>query len=104
MLKYREERRVMGEGGPSLKVSLQLLRLWHVHIFTRYNYRLLHAIKISTRAPQSQKGVRVFVFWHFDGSQPKSLPYYPPPNKRGKAINIATRHSIKARYIFVYRF
>jgi hypothetical protein len=36
MLKYREERRVMGEGGPSLKVSLQLLRLWHVHIFTRY--------------------------------------------------------------------
>jgi len=40
----------MGEGGPLLKVSLRLLRLWHVHIFTRYNYRLLHAIKIGTRA------------------------------------------------------
>jgi hypothetical protein len=40
----------MGEGGPSLKVSPQFLRLWHVHIFARYNYRLLHAIKIAARA------------------------------------------------------
>jgi hypothetical protein len=40
----------MDEGGPLLKVSLQFLRLWHVHIFARYNYRLLHAIKTGTRA------------------------------------------------------
>jgi hypothetical protein len=40
----------MGEVGPSLKVSSQFLRLWHVHIFARYNYRLLHAIKIAARA------------------------------------------------------
>jgi len=30
------------------------------------------------------------MFWHFDGLHHKSLPYYPPPNKRGNAINIAT--------------
>jgi len=40
----------MGKGGPSLKVGPQFLRLWHVHIFARYNYRLLHAIKTGTRA------------------------------------------------------
>jgi len=40
----------MGEGGPSLKVGPQFLFLWDVHIFARYNYRLLHAIKIAARA------------------------------------------------------
>jgi hypothetical protein len=40
----------MGKGGPLLKIGLQFLRLWHVYIFARYNYRLLHAIKTGTRA------------------------------------------------------
>jgi len=40
----------MGEGGPLRKVSPQFLRLWHMYIFARYNYTLLHAIKIGTRA------------------------------------------------------
>jgi hypothetical protein len=40
----------MGEGGPLLKVSPQFLCLWHMHIFARYNYRVLYAIKIGIRA------------------------------------------------------
>jgi hypothetical protein len=66
----------MGERGPSLKVSPQVLRLWHVHIFAHYNYRLLHAIKTGTVPCEAEKE---FAFPCFDILMVYSLKAYSKP-------------------------
>jgi hypothetical protein len=56
----------MGKGGPSLKVGLQFLRLWHVHIFARYKNRALVPYKAE----------KEFAFPCFDISMVYSLKAY----------------------------
>ena len=80
----------MGEGGPLLKVGPQFLRLWHVHIFARYNYRLLHAIKKGTVPCEAEKE---FAFPRFDILMVYTLKAYSIRVADSKSLELRIEHT-----------